>query len=111
VGAGVRAPAGQLPPGSLNQLTYGQFPVDSLLDKLKSDFALKDLGALSYFLRIEVNKATTGIYLTQTKYTSDLLKRAGMLACKPVPTPLATSSTLSTQGEGGGGVLNSEDAT
>jgi hypothetical protein len=24
--------------------------VDSLLDKLKSDFALKDLGALSYFL-------------------------------------------------------------
>jgi hypothetical protein len=73
--------------------------VDSLLDKLKFDFSLKDLGALSYFLGIEVNKATTGICLTQTKYASDLLKRAGMLACKPAPTPLATSSKLSAQGE------------
>jgi hypothetical protein len=36
-------------------------PVDSLLDKLKSDFALKDLGALIYFLRIEVTKVVDGI--------------------------------------------------
>jgi hypothetical protein len=35
--------------------------VDSLLDKLKFDFALKDLGALSYFLRIEVTKVVDGI--------------------------------------------------
>jgi hypothetical protein len=85
--------------------------MDSLLDKLKFDFALKDRGALSYFLGIEECKVADGICLiclTQNKYTSDLLKHARMLACKPTPTPLATSSKLSMHG---GEVLIAEDAT
>jgi hypothetical protein len=72
--------------------------VDSLLAKLRFDFPLKDLGTLSYFMGIEVTKMGTGICLTQNKYTSYLLKRAGMLACKPAPTPLATSNKLSVHG-------------
>jgi hypothetical protein len=74
--------------------------VDLLLGQLQSDFALKDLGALSYFLAIEVKKVVDGIYLSQTKYTSYLLKCAGMLTCKPSPMPLATSAKLSVHGEG-----------
>jgi hypothetical protein len=67
----------------------------ALLKDLKKDFSLKDLGELHYFLVIEVNKVQDGLILTQEKYASDLLKKAGMSRCKPVSTPLSTSEKLS----------------
>lgn len=66
----------------------------TLLQDLKGEFALKDLGDLHYFLKIEVNKVRDGIVLTQEKYASDLLKRVGMTDCKPVSTNLSTSEKL-----------------
>jgi len=68
---------------------------DALLRQLKSEFALKDLGELHYFLGIEVSKVHDGLVLTQDKYASDLLKRVGMSNCKPVSAPLCTSEKLS----------------
>jgi hypothetical protein len=67
----------------------------TLLKNLEKDFALKDLGELHYFLGIEVAKINGGILLSQTKYAEDLLKKTGMLACKPLGTPLSTSEKLS----------------
>jgi histone deacetylase 1/2 len=67
----------------------------TLLKKLKEDFALKDLGDLHYFLGIEVSKTRDGIILTQEKYANDVLKRVGMIHCKPVSSPLSTSEKLS----------------
>jgi hypothetical protein len=52
------------------------------------------LGPLHYFLGIEVNRLSDGILLTQTKYASDILRRAGMSDCKPATTPLSTSAKL-----------------
>jgi histone deacetylase 1/2 len=66
----------------------------ALLQDLNSEFALKDLGELHYFLGIEVSKLNGGILLTQEKYTVDLLKRVGMTDCKPVSTPMSTSEKL-----------------
>jgi histone deacetylase 1/2 len=67
----------------------------ALLADLKSEFALKDLGELHYFLGIEVKKTRDGILLSQEKYISDVLKRAGMAGCKPVNTPMSTTEKLS----------------
>jgi hypothetical protein len=39
-------------------------------------------------LGIEVKRIPQGIVLSQGKYTSDLLKKVGMVDCKPVNTPL-----------------------
>jgi hypothetical protein len=64
--------------------------VDALLAYLHSEFAIKDLGDLHFFLGIEVKKAPDAILLTQEKYATDLVRHVGMLACKPVPTPLLT---------------------
>jgi hypothetical protein len=69
--------------------------IDALLSDLKAEFPLKDLGHLHYFLGIEVNRLSDGILLTRTKYASDILRRAGMLDCKPITTPLSTSAKLS----------------
>jgi hypothetical protein len=42
--------------------------VDNLLRQLRAEFALRDLGPLSYFLGIEVAKCSNGLLLTQDKY-------------------------------------------
>jgi hypothetical protein len=69
--------------------------VDHLLRNLQDDFALKDLGSLHYFLGIEVSHTKDGLALSQKKYTTDVLQRAGMIACKPVATPLSCSTKIS----------------
>jgi hypothetical protein len=66
-----------------------------LLKTLKSDFELKDLGELHYFLGIEVAKLGEGMLLSQAKYSNDVLRRTGMLNCKPANTPMSNSDKLS----------------
>lgn len=85
-----------------------QSAVSALLQDLKEDFALKDLGDLHYFLGIEVNKVNDGLLLSQGKYTADLLKKTNMSDCKPFNTPLSTSEKLSLHE---GDLLGSSDAT
>jgi hypothetical protein len=63
--------------------------VDKLLDKLRSDFALKDLGSLNYFLGIKVSTLSSGLLLTQRKYAQELILKAGLKDCKATPTPLS----------------------
>jgi histone deacetylase 1/2 len=58
-----------------------------LVSALCGDFAVKDLGALHYFLGLEVSWSSAGLTLTQHKYSLDLLHRAGMLKCKHAITP------------------------
>ncbi|GJX75550.1 ribonuclease H-like domain-containing protein [Tanacetum coccineum] len=62
---------------------------------LKSKFKIKDLGELKYFLGIEVLKTeTSGLCLSQRKYCLELLHDFGLLACKPMSTPLPENIIL-----------------
>lgn len=65
------------------------------MHKLRDEFALKDLGPLHYFLGIEVLTDSNGLLLHQSKYAKELIHRAGLLDCKPVPTPMSSSDRLS----------------
>ncbi|XP_028069501.1 uncharacterized protein LOC114272031 [Camellia sinensis] len=49
---------------------------------------MKDLGLLSYFLSSEISHDPFGYFLSQAKYTSDLLARAGLTDCKTASTPV-----------------------
>ena len=66
-----------------------------LTDRLRAEFAIKDLGPLHYFLGIEVIRRADGFFLHQRKYAHELLDRAGMLNCKPASTPVDTKAKLS----------------
>uniref|UniRef100_A0A2N9I658 Reverse transcriptase Ty1/copia-type domain-containing protein n=1 Tax=Fagus sylvatica TaxID=28930 RepID=A0A2N9I658_FAGSY len=61
---------------------------------LHQQFEMKDLGHLSYFLGLEVSSDSTGYYLSQAKYASDLLSRAGLTDTKVVSTPLKMNARL-----------------
>jgi hypothetical protein len=54
--------------------------VMTLLDDLHGKFALKDLGALHYFLGMQVTRSKDGLTLSQEKYALELLQKAGISA-------------------------------
>jgi hypothetical protein len=82
--------------------------VEALLNDLRSEFALKDLGPLNYFMGIEVKPSSDEIVLIQEKYTREILRRVGMQDCKAMHTPLLTDEKLSLSN---GDPLTSDDAT
>ncbi|WKA11799.1 hypothetical protein VitviT2T_029262 [Vitis vinifera] len=57
--------------------------ISRLKTVLSKEFEIKDLGTLRYFLGMEVARSSKGIFVSQRKYTLDLLKETGMLGCKP----------------------------
>ena len=62
--------------------------------KLASEFELKDLGVIHYFLDMKVWHSTDGISLGQEKYAVDILKRFGMMDYKSMATPMASNLKL-----------------
>jgi hypothetical protein len=65
-----------------------------LIQLLSSEFKLRDLGVVRYFLGIEVPSTGMGLMLRQHKYILDILTRAGMTSCKPVDTPVSPRKSL-----------------
>lgn len=71
-----------------------QEATSALLKNLQSDFALKDLGDLHFFLGIEVKQLEDGLLLSQQRYAMEVIEKANMKNCKPVDTPISTSEKL-----------------
>lgn len=57
-------------------------------DGMKQMFEMSDLGHLHYFLGMEVQQTTDGIFVSQTRYTYNLLDKYGMLNSKEDPLPM-----------------------
>ncbi|KAK9064710.1 hypothetical protein SSX86_016092 [Deinandra increscens subsp. villosa] len=66
-----------------------------LLQHLSAEFAMKDLGSLSYFLGISVTRNGDTMFLSQEKYAREIIERASMQTCNPVATPVDTNPKLS----------------
>jgi hypothetical protein len=58
---------------------------------LASNFEMKDLGMMHYFLGLEVWQRNDEIFLSQGEYTIEILKKFGLLNLKPVATPMVTN--------------------
>ena len=68
-------------------------------EKLASDFEIKDLGSLIYFLGMEVARSKKVIVVSQQKYILDLLKETGMSGCRPADTPMDSNAKLWDKGD------------
>ena len=59
-----------------------------------------DLGLMPYFIGIEVTQSKDGIFVFQSKYAKDILKRSSMEKCNPVVTPIAIGTKISKNDQG-----------
>nr|GEX79460.1 ribonuclease H-like domain-containing protein [Tanacetum cinerariifolium] len=69
-----------------------------IISLLHDEFAMTDLGPLNYFLGIAAMRTTSGIFLSQTKYATEILEQSQMLNCNPCRTPIDTEMKLGPEG-------------
>ncbi|KAJ1700426.1 hypothetical protein LUZ63_000205 [Rhynchospora breviuscula] len=62
--------------------------------KMKKEFEMSDFGLMSYFLGLEVEQGSDSIFVSQRKYSKDLLKKFGMLNCNAAVTPMNSNEKL-----------------
>jgi hypothetical protein len=58
---------------------------------LATEFEMKDLGLMHYFLGLEVWQMFGRFFLGQGKYAVEILRKFKMMDCRPMSTPLVTS--------------------
>lgn len=73
--------------------------IEHLKNFLAREFEVKDLGQLKYFLGMKITRTKNGIYVSQRKYTLDLLQETGMLGCKASNTPIEAVKCGSSEDE------------
>jgi hypothetical protein len=57
-------------------------------------FEMSMMGELKYFLGFQIKQLQEGTFISQTKYTQDILKKFGMKNYKPIKTPMGTNGHL-----------------
>jgi hypothetical protein len=55
-------------------------------------FEMSMMGEPKYFLGFQIKQLEDSTFISQTKYTHDLLKKFGMDKAKPIKTPMGTNS-------------------
>jgi hypothetical protein len=70
--------------------------ISDIISQLSTTFELKDLGPLPYFLGLQIEYKKVGLFVHQQKYLTDLFHKFQMTDCKAAPTPIATTTPLST---------------
>jgi hypothetical protein len=75
--------------GSTNKSFYDEF------SKIMTDiFEMSMMEILTFFLRFQIKQGKEETFISQTKYTRDILKKFDMDKAKPIKTSLGTNSYL-----------------
>ncbi|KAK9082407.1 hypothetical protein Syun_031825 [Stephania yunnanensis] len=62
--------------------------VNSFIQILSNEFAMKYLGPIHHFIGIEVFTTSNGLHLSQSHYALTILEKSNMVDCKPMNTPI-----------------------
>ncbi|GKA03892.1 retrovirus-related pol polyprotein from transposon TNT 1-94 [Tanacetum coccineum] len=63
-------------------------------DLMKSHFEMSMMGEMTFFLGLQVNQSPRGIFINQSNYVLEILKKYGMETCDPVGTPMEIKDKL-----------------
>lgn len=72
-------------------LTRDEQFIRSCKEDLSREFQMNDMGLMYYFIRLEVFQGDGEIFVSQGKYTNEILHRFHMEISKPMDTPLANN--------------------
>ena len=69
-------------------------------DLMTKEFEMSLMEKLKFFLGLQIIQASEGIFINQSKYIKELLKKYQMDNFKPINTPMGTSTNLDADSEG-----------
>ncbi|KAG8492349.1 hypothetical protein CXB51_009664 [Gossypium anomalum] len=72
--------------------------INDFKTQMKEMFDMTDLGAMTYFLGMEVNQSNRGIFISQQAFALKILDKFCMSNCKSVNTPMAQGEKLTSFG-------------
>ena len=81
----------------INDTIFGsdlQVPSVKFASEMKKEFEMSMLGELAFFLGLQVSQKEKGIFISQTKYIKDMLKKFKMEDSKPVSIPMVIGCKL-----------------
>jgi len=61
---------------------------------MQAKFEMSLVGELKYFLGFQIKQSSDGIFISQSKYILELLKKFGAENSKPLKTPMSPSTKL-----------------
>ncbi|KAJ9535928.1 hypothetical protein OSB04_un000908 [Centaurea solstitialis] len=67
---------------------------------MTQEFKMSMMGEINFFLGLQVKQFTDGIFINQSKYIFDLLKKYDMSSCNSIGTPMATGNKIGPDHEG-----------
>nr|GFB38701.1 uncharacterized mitochondrial protein AtMg00810-like [Tanacetum cinerariifolium] len=73
---------------------------DLFANLMCSKFKMSMMGKISFFLGLQISQNPRGIFINQSKYALESLKKYGFESCDPVDTPMVEKSKLDEDREG-----------
>ncbi|KAJ9541717.1 LOW QUALITY PROTEIN: hypothetical protein OSB04_028223 [Centaurea solstitialis] len=67
---------------------------------MTQEFKMSMMGEINFFLGLQVKQFTDGIFINQSKYIFDFLKKYDMSSCNSIGTPMATGNKIGPDHEG-----------
>ncbi|XP_019158760.1 PREDICTED: uncharacterized protein LOC109155595 [Ipomoea nil] len=73
---------------------------NQFITNMEGEFEMSMVGELNYFLGLQTTQLDNGIFVSQSKYAKNLVKRFGLEESKVVRTPVPTTERISKDLEG-----------
>ncbi|GJT33577.1 retrovirus-related pol polyprotein from transposon TNT 1-94 [Tanacetum coccineum] len=67
---------------------------DEFAKIMTSKFKMSMMGKMSFFLGLQISQSPRGIFINQSNYALEIIKKYGMLSTDPVDTPMVDESKL-----------------
>nr|GEW70636.1 hypothetical protein [Tanacetum cinerariifolium] len=87
----------------VNDIIFAAFTLklcDLFANLMCSKFKMSMMGKISFFLGLQISQSLKGIFINQSKYALESLKKYGFESCDPVDTPMVEKSKLDKDKEG-----------
>ena len=82
----------------VDDIVFGSTANDKLtefVEQMKNEFEMSMVDELNYFPGFQVKQSNNEIFISQSKYAKNLVKKFGMDSAKHMKTPMGTNDKLS----------------
>ncbi|GKA85622.1 retrovirus-related pol polyprotein from transposon TNT 1-94 [Tanacetum coccineum] len=73
---------------------------DEFANLMTTKFKMSMIGQMSFFLGLQISQSPRGIFINQSKYASEIIKKCGMRTSDSVDTPMVEKNNLNTDLQG-----------